>query len=743
VIGFDTVIVLDNLSTDETRDIALQLAGTLDVRLLSSLDASEDYQKSAYRGALERFGSEFGWMAFFDADEFLVLDGFQSLPEILSAHPDTAAIGVNWAIFGSSGHREKPPGWTLENYRWRSEASFGPNKHVKSIVRPNRVKSVINGHSFEVDGPYRHLSGADMVWHSPGIVAQAPDYRRGKLHHYFVRSWQDWQAKMRRGYPDLSRAENEFEIYDRNEVLDESACGMIANIRANMKRRELTIDGVDVGRNIAINKPALQSSVSEWSFADSKEADAAGAVNGNADGRRKFHTGFEQQPWWQVDLLDNVTINAIRIFNTTDDTAFRFQNFTLSISFDAQEWIEFFRKEDGLIVGGITTTPFIWVGGMPVWGRYVRVTLLGTGFLHLDQVEIYSVERKVRPIPTPALKLFAFEQNPLPGQGFIIGWEAAKLGNRLSSFANLFALSARTGVASAYPQLMSAADVIDLAQKPYLFMSGAFDLTKAETYGRLCRGITTIFDHGFSDYMKKRATIPLSALPELTREKGIIVYASYEPVFHDLIHFENAIKEFCGRGNMLVLAGAFWYQYLDMRIMPSVGHLLKQTLQIGREDQAGGRAALMAAEGQSIIRIGVHMRRGDYKDWYSGQYYFDQAAYVGVLNKIHASLTGQPHRFYLCSDQSINRPQFDNLPICYDNGTTADDFAALAKCHIIVGPPSSFGTWAAFLGGARRLILTPERIARLENWNAPLMDSIKIPFPTGAYLPGDEMGRPL
>jgi hypothetical protein len=74
---------------------------------------------------------------------------------------------------------------------------------------------------------------------------------------------------------------------------------------------------------------------------------------------------------------------------------------------DAQDWIEFFRKEDGAIVGGITSTPFVWVGGMPVWGRYIRVTVLGEGFLHLDQVEIYGVEHKVRAIPTPALKLFA------------------------------------------------------------------------------------------------------------------------------------------------------------------------------------------------------------------------------------------------------------------------------------------------------------------------------------------------
>lgn len=749
VIGFDTVVILDNLSTDATRAIALEMAARLDVRVVEAPDTSAQYQTSAYAGALRQFGAEFTWMAFFDADEFLVLDAQGanpqfSLPDLLARHETTAAIGVNWAIFGSSGHRDWPAGWSLEAYRWRSEAGFGPNLHVKSIVRPGRVLGIINVHAFDMDGPYRHLSGADILWSSPGIVAHGPDYREGKLHHYFVRSWQDWQAKMHRGYHDLTREMGEFEVYDRNEVLDESAALLIGRLKGRAQRGWLTINGVALGVNIAVRKPADQSSVSAWSLAATTDADAAGAVNGIADGRRKFHTAFEQNAWWQVDLQENVTIGAVRIYNTNDDTADRFQRFSLAISLDGQDWIEFCRKETPGTVGSITSTPFTWVGQMPVWGRFVRVTSLDEGFLHLDQVEIYSRAGRTRPIPAAALEMFAFERNPLGERGFVVGWEAALLGNRLSTFGNLFALAARTGIATAYPQMMSTSGLFDMADDPYFFISNLHDYENADIYRRFCDDVAEMFSDGFAGYMRRFSTIPLSVLPGLTSARGIIAHVSYDPQFHDLMAHEDAIKEFCRRGNCLVLAGAFWYQYLDMRRMSGAGAGLRRKLRLRHEDGAGERALAMQAGGAGVLRIGMYLRRGeDYRHWLGGAFFFDINAYVAVMRRIHASLNGAPHCFYVCSDKQVDREIFAGLPVWYEAGSQEDDFTALSKCDYVVGPASTFGTWSAFLGGAKRLILTQERLAGLDNWVRPLDDAVDILFPTGGYVPGDPAARPV
>ena len=146
-----------------------------------------------------------------------------------------------------------------------------------------------------------------------------------------------------------------------------------------------------IDRLISRGKPAAQSSVSEWSRAPTAQEDAAGALDGKIDGTRKFHTALEQNPWWQVDLLKNYKISEVRIHNTCDATSSRFKNFSLSVSIDGEVWAEITRKDDDIPVE-LDCNPYIWRELWPAWGRFVRVTLLGPGFLHLDQVEVYTSE---------------------------------------------------------------------------------------------------------------------------------------------------------------------------------------------------------------------------------------------------------------------------------------------------------------------------------------------------------------
>lgn len=222
-LGFDRVLLLDNLSTDRTKDVALDIAGSRDVQVLDWPLRGADYQLRAYQFAMAHLEGRYDWVAFFDTDEFLVLDPGLTLKECLKARHEAAAVVIPWAIFGSSGHRTIPPGLIIENFLHRAPASFGPNRHVKSIVRAAQFRAVETVHSFVVDGPTILLDGREVVWASGGILHEAPDYRIGKLHHYFTRSWEHWTLKLRRGYPDTARRLEEFEAYDLNDVFDDAA----------------------------------------------------------------------------------------------------------------------------------------------------------------------------------------------------------------------------------------------------------------------------------------------------------------------------------------------------------------------------------------------------------------------------------------------------------------------------------------------------------------------------------------
>jgi len=231
-IGFDTVLLLDNGSTDRTKQIATAFSGRHDVRVFDWPMRIPGFQLRAYEFVVRQAEGEFAWMAFFDTDEFLVMDDSATLKECLSALPGMAAVAVSWAMFGSSGHRDPPPGLVIENYLHRGAADFKPNRHVKSIIRPELMKATIHPHAFEMDGAYADLAGRPVHWDEPGILAGTPDYVGGKLHHYFTRSWADWLAKLRRGNPNRTRSEEEFYIYDRNEVFDDKAAALAPRVNA-------------------------------------------------------------------------------------------------------------------------------------------------------------------------------------------------------------------------------------------------------------------------------------------------------------------------------------------------------------------------------------------------------------------------------------------------------------------------------------------------------------------------------
>jgi FkbM family methyltransferase len=145
-------------------------------------------------------------------------------------------------------------------------------------------------------------------------------------------------------------------------------------------------------RNLALGKPANQSSLSEWSRGSTTEVDAAGAVNGIITGRFQFHTAEEQDPWWCVDLVEVNDITEIRIFNRceAESLAARLLPFSVFISVDGRNWSKVYSQTDGSPPGAGNRKPLILELSPPVAGRRVKVQRHGRGFLHLDQVEVYG-----------------------------------------------------------------------------------------------------------------------------------------------------------------------------------------------------------------------------------------------------------------------------------------------------------------------------------------------------------------
>lgn len=112
-----------------------------------------------------------------------------------------------------------------------------------------------------------------------------------------------------------------------------------------------------------------------------------------------------------------------------------------------------------------------------------------------------------------------------------------------------------------------------------------------------------------------------------------------------------------------------------------------------RETMAGCRQA-----GQVVI--GVHLRRGDYKDFNGGRWYYPNAVYADKMRQMRNVLSGRGQScvFLLCSNEPVVPDDFAGLTIRCGERPAVVDLYSLAQCDYLLGPPSTFTPWASFYG---------------------------------------------
>ena len=142
--------------------------------------------------------------------------------------------------------------------------------------------------------------------------------------------------------------------------------------------------------DLALNKPAKQSSVSRYSKPPTVEGDARGANSGEVRPDYGFHTDFEANPWWQVDLEDIFVVEKMTILNRRICPE-RFRHFSLLTSLDGDAWEVVFQKTDDAVVGGpentMATLVFSPEGQLT---RFIRIRLDGNEYFHLRQVQVFG-----------------------------------------------------------------------------------------------------------------------------------------------------------------------------------------------------------------------------------------------------------------------------------------------------------------------------------------------------------------
>lgn len=97
-------------------------------------------------------------------------------------------------------------------------------------------------------------------------------------------------------------------------------------------------------------------------------------------------------------------------------------------------------------------------------------------------------------------------------------------------------------------------------------------------------------------------------------------------------------------------------------------------------------------------RIAVHIRRGDYKTWEGGKYYYEDKDYLSFIDRMRILVRdqlGKDSLFYIFTNDKV---YLDGMGICVsDNSWYVDQFI-MSRCDYIIGPPSTFSLWASYTG---------------------------------------------
>ncbi|GAA4432517.1 hypothetical protein GCM10023188_21110 [Pontibacter saemangeumensis] len=176
--------------------------------------------------------------------------------------------------------------------------------------------------------------------------------------------------------------------------------------------------------------------------------------------------------------------------------------------------------------------------------------------------------------------------------------------------------------------------------------------------------------------------------------------------FHDIKAFDAAPKSFdmnddafvASAKNKIVFIDGWLYR--DYQNFGKYSPLLRSfftplPLYAGQVQEVIGRCR---EHGDTVV--GVHVRRGDYKTYNDGKWYYEDEVYYSKMLAMKHQLESQGKScvFLICSNEKIDTSNFGDLAVITEDRHFIVDLYALAQCDYLVGPPSTFTMWASFYG---------------------------------------------
>lgn len=215
-LGIDQIVLYDNNSS---RDYQEELGDLDGVQICPWITDDQYRQRYAYEHFqnLHNWRDE-DWCFFIDADEFIHLERYANVQELVGDYFDYAGVVLSWKCFGANGYIKRPSLSVRAAYTKPAEL-IRPNHNFKSLARINEISMWNDVHRFtpfnrKVVNVKKELVVGSNV---PQVLAIA------WIDHYITKSWEDYVARLKRGNISWGiRSPDHFYLYnpDMEHLID-------------------------------------------------------------------------------------------------------------------------------------------------------------------------------------------------------------------------------------------------------------------------------------------------------------------------------------------------------------------------------------------------------------------------------------------------------------------------------------------------------------------------------------------
>ena len=144
-----------------------------------------------------------------------------------------------------------------------------------------------------------------------------------------------------------------------------------------------------------------------------------------------------------------------------------------------------------------------------------------------------------------------------------------------------------------------------------------------------------------------------------------------------------------------ILVGGWYAQWHDLFVKYK-----SEILQLFAFDDAVEQKVSQTMGTTRGLRLGIHVRRGDYATFQGGCFFYSDEQYAAVVRQFRQLHPGETLTVYICgNDPRLNRSyyqqQLEGCNVVFPDGNPAEDLCLLSHCDYLIGPPSTFSLVAA------------------------------------------------